>query len=169
MISVGTAAFSQDRNGQLDSLCNQLINELQKATETDSVKVDLFSGHMNSVSKLEIRIIKSGDFFRVECRTGNQFLDGPHELKTLNFKTKLDTVYQVRAGHLISNLQEEMKAVKRRIIFLPDFYFVRLDANMKPREFSLPYGSGSGFDLLFRKNMLYEQYFEKRRSQQGYH
>ncbi|MEJ5962276.1 hypothetical protein [Pedobacter immunditicola] len=167
MISLATAAFSQDRNGQLDSLCNQLVNELQRAAETDRIKLDLFNGHMGSVSKLDIRITKSRDFFRVECRTGEQFVNGPYDLKTLKFKMRLDTVYQIRSGQLISNLREEMKAVKRRMILLPDFYLARLDANSKSRAYSLAYGSGDGLMLLFRKNMLYEQYFENRRLQKN--
>lgn len=162
MMSFGTAVFSQDRKAQLDSLCNQLIDALQKATETDSIKIDLISGHMGSVSKLKISITKSRDFFQVECRTGNQFLNGPHELRTLKFETTLDTVYQIRSEQLISNLKEEMELAKTRIIFLPDFYFVRLNANAKSREFSLAYGSGDGFVLLFRKNTLYKQKIQRR-------
>src|SRR5690606_14119120 len=104
-----TAALSQDRKGQLDSLCNQFIVVLQYATETDSIKVDLFSGHMGFNSKLEIRIIKLRDFFKVECLTGHESVNGPFDLRTHKFKTKLDTVYQIRHEKLISNLREEMK------------------------------------------------------------
>jgi septum formation topological specificity factor MinE len=167
MMSLATATFSQDRNGQMDSLCNQLIDVLQKATETDSIKVDLIRGHMGSVSKLEIKITKSSDFFHVECRTGYQFLNGPQEVRTLKFNTKLYTKYQIRAGQLISNLQEEMKAVKTRMVLVEEFYFVRLDANAKSRKFSLASGTGYGLGLLFRKNMLYEQYYENRRAQKS--
>ncbi len=158
MMVLGTAAFSQDRKGQLDSLCNQLIEALQQATEKDSVNVNLISEHMGSVSRLEIKITKLRDSLLVESRSAHQFVMGDYDTDTLKFKKTTGTKYKVSTEQLIADLKEEMKSGKSRMIALPDAYTARLYADAKTQNFSLGHGSGYGFGYLFRNGMTYEQH-----------